>query len=204
MKACFTFCLFALSYTLIHAVLSIYAQQISWFRKQRHYLRAENRLLHLLPQTCLQLSSFLKAGHAIPQALKHMTKQASGNTLYQLLFSADRKCISGELNTFILYIKNAIQLSHKQGISLAEILEKLSTLARNQATSAQKMALLSYPLKAQATIAILLPWFVLLILGLMDPMMITNAFAQTTGVVGFSTAFIMESVAIIWIRRLLQ
>lgn len=204
MKACFTFCVFTLSYTFIHAVLSIYAQQIGWFRKQRHHLRSENRLFQLLPQTCLQLSSFLKSGHALPQALKHMTKQETGNTFYQLLFSPDRKCLNGELETFILYIKNVIQLSHKQGISLAEILEKLSTLARSQATSAQKMALLLYPLKAQATIAILLPWFVLLILGLIDPLMIQNAFAHTYGVVGFSTAFIMESAAVIWIRRLLE
>ncbi|MEK7790080.1 MAG: hypothetical protein AAB309_00455, partial [Deltaproteobacteria bacterium] len=103
-----------------------------------------------------------------------------------------------------LFLRQAIMLSTRNGISLSPILEQISKLYQTEIRFREKSALLTFPARTQAMIAVLLPWFILLIFGLIAPDLITGTLKQTAGVVGFSTALVIEVIALKWIQKIIH
>ncbi|MBI2645904.1 MAG: hypothetical protein HYW85_02575 [Deltaproteobacteria bacterium] len=159
----------------------------------------EKIVIKNFPSLCLQLSAFLQSGHALPQALKHLGHSEAGRTLYRLLVSPTKKSDSN----LIEFLKHSLLLSSKNGIALSPLLKRLSELARLEQEFEEKTNVLSYPTKAQATIAILLPWLVLILFHFISPEMISFAFSSWVGGVGFSSALLLELLALFWIKRIL-
>ncbi|MBI3019363.1 MAG: hypothetical protein HYY61_05685 [Deltaproteobacteria bacterium] len=160
----------------------------------------EKVVIKNFPSLCLQLSALLQSGHALPQALKHLAQSPNGRTFYHFLTSPTKKLDSDILE----FLKHSLLLSSKNGIALSALLKRLSELARLEQEFEEKTKVLSYPTKAQATIAILLPWLVLSLFSLISPEMMSFAFSSWIGGVGFSTALLLELLALLWIKRILQ
>ncbi len=160
----------------------------------------EKVVIKNFPSLCLQLSALLHSGHALPQALKYLTHSSSGQLLHHLLTSPMKKLDSDILE----FLKHSLILSSKNGISLSPLLKRLSELTRFQQEFEEKIKVLSYPTKAQAMIAILLPWLVLILFHLIAPEMMSLAFHSAVGAVGFSTALFLELSALLWMKRILR
>lgn len=166
-----------------------------WAQKKNEKIVFQN-----FPSLCLQLSAFLHSGHALPQALKHLASSTSGRTLSHFLTSPTKKSDFRVLE----FLKHALVLSSKNGIALSPLLKRLSELTRLEQEFEEKTKVLSYPTQAQATIAILLPWLVLILFHLIAPEMMVFAFQSWVGGVGFSSALLLELLAILWMKRILR
>jgi len=199
LEVVFVLIFFLLVFLALHSIFKIVMDQEEWVR---HYFKLKKQyasLYETLPSLLLQLSSFLRSGYALPSALRHLCKNPQGALLYTEIHS------SSSINIPILYfLKVVIITSKKTGIALSDILKQMAELCRNQLTIEEKTKLLTFPLKAEATIAIILPWLVLMIFGLMDLHLITNALTHLSGVVGFSSAILLEGTGILWIRKILR
>ena len=188
-----------LSFLICHFSTILWITHKKWVLDYFVQKKNEKVVMKNFPSLCLQLSAFLQSGHALPQALKHLGHSETGRTLYHLLTSPTKKSNS----KLIEFLKHAFLLSSKNGIALSPLLKRLSELARLEQEFEEKTKVLSYPTKAQATIAILLPWLVLLLFHLISPEMMSFAFSSWTGGVGFSTALLLELLALFWIKRIL-
>ena len=156
------------------------------------------------PILLLQFSSFLKAGYAIPQAFHHLSQSSEGKIFLRILKEKDQSVPNTPFSILIQFLHSSIHLSTKNGVPLSPILKRISELSQTHLHLQHKMRVLTFPLRAQGGIAILLPWFVLLIFGFMDPSLILSSLTQPIGIVGFSTALVMDGLAIFWIQRLLR
>lgn len=195
---------FTISSLFFYSLIRIFFDHRRWihdyFQKRRTLKTLEQSFSSLL----LQLSSFLKAGYALPQALKIISKSETGRLLSESLSLTSKLRDDSKLTFFILFLKQAIMLSTRNGISLSPILEQISKLHQTEIRFREKIALLTFPAKTQAMIAALLPWFILLIFGLIAPDLITGTLKQTAGVVGFSTALVIEAIALKWIQKIIH
>ena len=189
-----------LSFLICQASLILWSAHKKWVLEYWAQKKCEKRVMKHLPSLCLQLSSFLHAGHALPQALKHLATSSSGKIFYSLLTSPTKN-LDSDILKFLSY---ALTLSSKNGISLSPLLKRLSELTRFEQEFEEKIRVLSYPTKAQAAIAIALPWLVLILFYLLSPEMMSFAFHSRVGAVGFSTALLLECLALFWMKRILQ
>lgn len=178
----------------------IFRAQKKWALHYFSQKKNEKTLMKHFPSLCLQLSSFLQSGHALPQALKQLAHSPSGLAFYHALLSPTKKSNSERID----FLKHCIILASKNGIALSPLLKRLSELARMHQEREEKIRVLSYPTQAQAWIAILLPWLVLCLFSLIAPEMISCAFHSWVGGVGFSTALLLELLALFWIQRILK
>lgn len=196
---------FALSFLLFYSTLRIFSDHRrsirDYFLKRQHRKQLEQHF----PQLLLQLSSFLKAGYALPQALKMISTSQTGGLLSEALRSPKNELRGGmTLPFFIAFLKQAIFLSSRNGIPLSPLFEKISKLYQTESRFREKITLLTFPAKAQAIIAVLLPWFVLMIFGLIAPDLIGETLKQKAGMVGFSTAFVIDGVALKWVQKIIH
>lgn len=211
---------FTISFLLFYPLIRIFFDHRRWihdyFQRRRKLKTLEQNFSSLL----LQLSSFLKAGYALPQALKIISKSETGRLLSEALLATKNENSrapsasprddsknphdDNKLKFFILFLKQAIMLSTRNGISLSPILEQISKLYQTEIRFREKIALLTFPARAQAMIAVLLPWFILVIFGLIAPDLITETLKQTAGVVGFSTALVIDGAALKWIQKIIH
>lgn len=200
----FIFACGSLSFSILYSLSRIYVYEERWIKK---YFEKKKELQHLhasFPSLLLQLSSFLKSGYALSQGLQHLSKSTEGKWLCLSL-----KCrpsilpSSSHFSLFLRFLGASISASQKNGISLSPILKKISQLSRDDLNFQEKIKVLTFPIRAQSTIAILLPWFVIVIFSILDADLILNAFSHTSGIVGFSTAFFMEIAALAWMRKIL-
>jgi len=192
-----------LTYFMFYAATNIYYTQKKWILNYKNRKQAEYSLYTSLPQLLLQLSSFLKSGYALPPALKYISTSKNGRLLYLLLKTSHRRTDSEKLNLFIQFLRISIALTLKHGISLSLIFKRLSFLLRKQIVLEERIRVLSFPLRAQAIVAVMLPWLVLGIFACIDPALVQNAFHHIIGRVGFSSALGLECLAMIWIRSIL-
>lgn len=206
---------FILSFLLFYSSLRIFSDHRRWIRdyfiKERHRKQLEQHFSQLL----LQLSSFLKAGYALPQALNTISATQTGRLLSEALRSQKKEiprayATSGfsprndNVGFLIAFLKQAIFLSSRNGIPLSPLFEKISRLYQTEGRFREKIALLTFPAKTQAIIAVLLPWFVLTIVGLIAPDLVIETLKQKAGVVGFSTAFVLDGVALKWVQKIIH
>ncbi len=198
---------FTICYLFFYSLIRIFFDHRRWihdyFQKKRKLKILEQNFSQLL----LQLSSFLKSGHALPQALKIISKSETGQLLSEsLLPTKNERGLHDrdKLKFFILFLKQAIMLSTRNGIPLSPILEQISKLHQTEIRFREKIALLTFPAKTQAMIAVFLPWFILVIFGLIAPDLITGTLKQTAGVVGFSTALVIDGIALKWIQKIIH
>lgn len=204
-KYLFVASFFTISSLFFYSLIRIFFDHRRWihdyFQKRRKLKTLEQSFSQLL----LQLSSFLKAGYALPQALKIISKSETGQLLSEALsLTTKNERNDSKLKFFILFLKQAIMLSTRNGISLSPILEQISKLYQTEIRFREKIALLTFPARTQAMIAALLPWFILLIFGLIAPDLITGTLKQTAGVVGFSTALVIDGIALKWIQKIIH
>jgi Flp pilus assembly protein TadB len=237
-KYLFVAAFFTISILFFYSLIRIFFDHRRWiddyFKKKRRLTILEQNFSQLL----LQLSSFLKAGHALPQALKIISKTETGGLLSESLLPTNQiprafalgmtndqipRCArddllrdnllrddlllgmtNDKLKFFILFLKQAMMLSTRNGIPLSPILEQISKLYQTEIRLREKIALLTFPAKTQALIAVLLPWFILVIFGLIAPDLITGTLKQTAGVVGFSTALVIDGIALKWIQKIIH
>lgn len=201
-KYLFVAAFFIISFLFSYAFIRIFFDHRRWikayFQKQRQYKILKTHF----PLLLLQLSSFLKAGHALPQALKIISKSENGQLLSEALLPTKNKTGDNKLDFFISFLKQAIVLSTRNGIPLSPLLEQISKLYQTEVRFREKIVLLTFPAKAQAMIAVLLPWFILVIFGFIAPNLIIGALTQTAGMVGFSTALVMDGVALKWVQKI--
>ena len=200
----FTLSFFVISFLILHPLSLICLRQKKWIQWYFHHQKQQAILYAALPQLLLQISSFLQSGYAFPQALENIAQSPPGDTLYQLLKKERETPQPSRLSFLITFLKSSIRLAQRNGMALSAIFKRISTLARDQIHFQEKLKVLTFPSKVQAIIAMLLPWFVLIIFALIDPRLISTALQSWTGRVGFSTAFFMELAALVWIRRILR
>lgn len=218
-KTLFVAGFFTISFLFFYSLIRVFFDHRRWIHDYFQRRRKLKTLEQSFSQLLLQLSSFLKAGYALPQALKIISKSETGRLLSESLLSTknenswdpsasprdDRKLsYDRKLKFFILFLKQAIMLSTRNGISLSPILEQISKLYQTEIRFREKIALLTFPARTQAMIAALLPWFILLIFGLIAPDLITGTLKQTAGVVGFSTALVIDGIALKWIQKIIH
>ena len=101
----------------------IYLTQEKWIKIYFKHQKENKALIEAFPNLLLILSSFLKSGQALPQALQHMAKTKTGLLLYQSLSRPTE-------NTYVHFLKICTTLSLKNGISLSPILKRLSELSQ--------------------------------------------------------------------------
>ncbi len=197
---------FLILFSSFYSFFKIIFQQEEWIRNYFKMKKKSESLCQALPTLLLQLSSFLRSGYAFPSAMKYLCKNPLGSLLYTEIHSSSSFSVvtSKNFSLFFDFLKVTILASKKTGIALSDILKHMAELCRNQLTMEEKTKLLTFPLKAEATIAIILPWLVLMIFGLMDFNLITNALTHVSGVVGFSTAILLEGLGILWMQKILR
>jgi Flp pilus assembly protein TadB len=183
---------------LFSTAIPLIQSYIKWTHFFLENQQAQKKLEKNLPLLLLQFSSFLKSGHAITQALKHLAKSKQGRLLCQSLSTENNR------SSPLTFLKTCIKLSQKNGMALSPLLQTLSHLHAEQLRFQDKQALLTFPLRAQALIAMILPWAVIFIFYLQDPSLILNALQNSRGGVGFTTALALESGAFLWIRQILK
>lgn len=190
---------FGISYTGGRMVIQ-HQRWISHYFKRK---KEEALLSHHLPSLLLQLSSFLSCGHAFPQALTYISGTPSGQALHQALKAKKPSVTLPTLDFMLQFLKLSISLSGRSGLALSEILKKSASLTKAQLYFEEKKRTLLLPLRIQITVALSIPWGVLLIFALMDPLLIQEAVGSFWGGVGFSTALCLEILSLIWIRRII-
>src|SRR3989338_1368170 len=146
-----------LSFLICQASCILWGTHKKWVLEYFAQKKCEKMVMKHFPSLCLQLSAFLHAGHALPQALKHLATSSSGKMFYTLLTSSTKKLDSDLLK----FLKYTFHLSSKNGIALSPLLKRLSELTRFEQEFEEKIKVLSYPTQAQAIIAIFLPWLFL-------------------------------------------
>lgn len=179
-------------------ILKIWFAQKKWIYLFWSEHKKQKALYQALPSLLLQLSSFLQSGHALPSALTQLSQSKLGFLFYHYLKSPSKDFLFHEF----LFLNTCFSLSTKNGISLSYLLRNISHLIQTQIQTKEKIKILTFPMKAQAYIAILLPWFTLFIFGIIAPSLITEALHSPWGVVGFSTALVLEVLGLIWIKKI--
>lgn len=204
LDVCFIFTFWLLSFSIFHNISQIYLKQENWCKKYFQERREDQILYHHFPSLLLQLSAFLKSGHAFPQALQHVATTPEGKILYKFIKIKLREGRVSPFHMLMNFLNIAIGFSLKNGTALSPLLKRLSELSRDQRHFQEKIKVLTFPVKAQIGVAILLPWFVLTIFGLLEENLLINAVTQVSGLVGFSTAILLELIALLWMQRILK
>ncbi len=171
-----------------------------WIENYFKFQQQNRELKRDLPFLLLQLSSYLQAGHALPQALKNMAVSRTGKLLQ--IYANSSSVDHGDSS--LSFLRLCFKFSQKNGISLSPLLVKFSEILRQNDAMHQKLILLTFPMRAQAIIALLLPWFVMGIFSFLDSKLISDALSDPYGIVGYSSAIILQGGALLWIRKILN
>ncbi|MBI4040711.1 MAG: hypothetical protein HY390_02470 [Deltaproteobacteria bacterium] len=196
MKILFLMLIQGLGFIFLYHGIRLGQQYAPWFKHQWHEYLEKQKLQNALPGLLLSLSTLLQSGQALPQALKNLSTFPQGKSFNSALRANDKDPFS--------YIRMLCELSHRNGISLASTLKKLSHHLSQELTLHTKCQTLAYPLKLQAILACLIPWIALLLFGLIDFNLIKTACLHGSGRVGFLTALLLELGGFLWIYRILK
>ena len=189
---------------------------LPWWLVLRMLMRRLVRIEHQLPEAADFIARALRAGHSFTNVL-----QIVGNELPEPL-STEFRIAREEINygvpmgealhnmaariplTDLRYLIIAVLIQRESGGNLAEILGNISQIIRARLKLVAHVRVLSAEGRMSAWILGLLPFFVMLMLTLINPVYVSILWTDPTGVRLLWYAAGMILLGVLWLRKLIR
>jgi len=201
------------------AIVLVGAGAVGGFMAPRFYLNAmeqqrrkkfDAQLLDAIPM----LAGAMKAGMSLMQAMEQVTREMGapirqefahalqenrvGKPIIQALLDMKNRIRSDDLDITV----NAISISQETGGVLSDLLVKMGETIRTRNRVRSKIVTLSSQGRLQGIIMIFIPWFLALVVSMLDPGMIRPMFTTSTGQLMLVVIIILEGLGWLVIRRI--
>lgn len=169
-----------------------------------------------LPDTLMILSSSLRAGYGVQQALNAVTEEAESPTRDEFKRAVVETRIGRDLgdalegihgrigNEDFLWVIRAIGINRELGGDLAEILDNVSDTIRDRAQVKAQVRSLTAEGRLSAYVLMALPVFVAGFIQLTNPGYIALLFSTTGGWAAIGFALVLMAVGGLWIRKIVN
>jgi tight adherence protein B len=178
--------------------------------EQQRRRKFDAQLLEALPM----LAGAMKAGMSLLQAMEQVTREMGppirqefahalqenrvGKPVIQALMDMKRRLRSEDLDITV----NAISIAQETGGVLSDLLVKMGDTIRSRNRVRAKINTLSAQGRLQGIIMILMPWFMALIVSMLDPGMMRPMFTTTVGQTMLVVIVVLEGLGWLVIRRI--
>jgi len=178
--------------------------------EQQRRKKFDAQLLDAIPM----LAGAMKAGMSLMQAMEQVTREMGppirqefahalqenrvGKPVIQALMDMKKRLRSEDLDITV----NAISIAQETGGVLSDLLVKMGDTIRSRNRVRSKINTLSAQGRLQGIIMILMPWFMALIVSMLDPSMMRPMFTTTVGQMMLVVIVILEGLGWLVIRRI--
>ncbi len=162
------------------------------------------------------MSNALRAGFSINQAIESVVKegrtpiaQEFGMFLQQLrvgvkmedaLDQLDQRVGSEDLTLMLL----AIETARQSGGNLTEVFDKIAVTIRERLRIKGRVASLTAQGRLQGIVVGTMPFLLLLVLWMLDPMMMQNFYTRPIGLAALGVVVALDSMGFLMIRRIVR
>lgn len=201
--------LMSILYILVSTVLPILFVQATIDRRQR-------RFNDMLPDTISMIAGSLRAGYSLLQAIslvseesrppistefkRALTEARLGLPIEQALEKAARRVGSEDFYWTVL----AINIQREVGGNLAEVLDIVAKTIREREALKRQIKSLTAEGRLSAYILIALPFFMTIVLFLMNPGYIMLLFSHLMGWIMVGVATVLMIIGIFWMRKIIS
>jgi tight adherence protein B len=178
--------------------------------EQQRRKKFDAQLLEALPM----LAGAMKAGMSLLQAMEQVTREMGppirqefahalqenrvGKPVIQALMDMKKRLRSEDLDITV----NAISIAQETGGVLSDLLVKMGDTIRSRNRVRSKINTLSAQGRMQGIVMILMPWFMALIVSMLDPGMMRPMFTTTVGQTMLVIIAVLEGLGWLVIRRI--
>jgi tight adherence protein B len=176
--------------------------------------RRQSTLAAQLPDTLALLSSGLRAGYSLPQAIENVSQHAAppiseelsrivremsiGRSAEQALINFGRRAHSDDVDLVIA----AVLINNQTGGNLARIMDSIAATIRDRVHVRNQIAALTAQARASGTIITALPFALATLLYFIAPDFFRPMFSNVIGLVLLGLSLISIAVGNVLIRRL--
>ncbi len=162
------------------------------------------------------MSNALRAGYSITQAIESVVKegrtpiaQEFGMFLQQLrvgvkladaLDQLDKRVGSEDLTLMLL----AIETARQSGGNLTEVFDKIAVTIRERLRIKGRVASLTAQGRLQGIVVGTMPFLLLLVLWLLDPVMMQNFYTSPIGLAALGVVILLDLMGFLLIRRIIR
>ncbi len=203
-----------------HPIIALFAASICWILPLQK-LRIErskrmSRFEEQLPEALDIMSRALRAGHPFTETLNLVAEEMDSPIAYEFgrTFSDINYGVSikqGFLSLLeripsmsLMTVITAVLIQRETGGNMAEILDKISAVVRSRFRFQRKVRTLSAEGRLSAWILTLVPFVLAAVIMLLNPDYLPMLTKDPLGRDLIVTAFVMISVGILWIRKLIR
>ena len=178
--------------------------------EQQRRRKFDAQLLDAIPM----LAGAMKAGMSLLQAMEQVTREMGppirqefahalqenrvGKPVIQALMDMKKRLRSEDLDITV----NAISIAQETGGVLSDLLVKMGETIRSRNRVRSKINTLSAQGRLQGIIMIFIPWFMALIVSMLDPGMMRPMFTTTVGQTMLVVIIVLEGLGWLVIRRI--
>ena len=176
--------------------------------------RRQSMLAAQLPDTLALLSSGLRAGYSLPQAIENVSQHAAapiseelirivremsiGRSAEQALINFGRRAHSDDVDLVI----SAVLINNQTGGNLARIMDSIAATIRDRVHVRNQIAALTAQARASGTIITAIPFALATLLYFIAPDFFRPMFSNVIGLVLLGLSLISIAVGNVLIRRL--
>lgn len=191
------------------------AYQIPPLQIQRKIRLRQEVFSRQLVDLTVGLTNALRAGAAFPKALRYVARDLGGVAgeelhevlqdnalnvdLIEALEQMGKRMSSEDLNLLI----TAVKLTLKQGGSLAEVLDKITTTIRERTEFQRKLATMTAQGRFEAIAVAAAPLVVFGILYAINPEIMAPLIHEKAGWIAIGVVIGLECIGFIWIKKIL-
>lgn len=183
---------------------------------RRHMYARHDKLVQQLPDALLSMSSSIRAGLALSQAIEQVGDEfpAPVGQEFQLLARQNKagvplddglRSMQRRLNSrHVTLVCNALTINREHGGDITVILERIASSLRELYRLEEKIKVETAGARFQAQAMIFVPPLVLFMLSTVQPELVQKMFRSPIGIVMVLIAVTLMVVAYLWIQKILR